>query len=275
MWGFSGGSLATSWAAALQPSYASELSDNLVGALLGGLSSNITRVAFANDGTVRAGLIPSCIIGSGNEYPEFKKKIYEEVHRSRKFALETGEKYCMLKAVATNLWRNFLKGTRPVFPKGPTLLQEEVIAKVIEENSLINFADTLIPEIPILIYHGSLDNIVPIEDPRSLYDSWCQNNIGSLEFAEDMTAGHFVEMFAGIPSAIAWIKARFQGIKPVEGCVHNRRTSNLLYPGSIPAIFQYYKRLLVPAMIRQLELYEKASKDSQISEKTIDVLIGR
>jgi hypothetical protein len=42
MWGYSGGSLATEWAAELQPTYAPEL--NFAGAALGGLVPNITSV---------------------------------------------------------------------------------------------------------------------------------------------------------------------------------------------------------------------------------------
>ena len=45
MWGYSGGSLASGWAAALQPSYAPELGGNLLGAALGGFVTNITATA--------------------------------------------------------------------------------------------------------------------------------------------------------------------------------------------------------------------------------------
>ena len=48
MWGYSGGSLASGWAAALQPKYAPELKKNLIGAALGGFVTNITATAEAN-----------------------------------------------------------------------------------------------------------------------------------------------------------------------------------------------------------------------------------
>lgn len=38
MWGYSGGTIASGWAAAIQSEYAPELTDNLIGAALGGLS---------------------------------------------------------------------------------------------------------------------------------------------------------------------------------------------------------------------------------------------
>ena len=60
MWGYSGGSLASGWAAALQPHYAPELEDNLIGAALGGFVTNITATAEATDGKLLAGLGTYC-----------------------------------------------------------------------------------------------------------------------------------------------------------------------------------------------------------------------
>lgn len=50
MWGYSGGALASEWAAELQVQYASEL--NFAGAALGGLTPNVTSVLSAVTGTV-------------------------------------------------------------------------------------------------------------------------------------------------------------------------------------------------------------------------------
>lgn len=50
MWGYSGGALASEWAAELQVQYASEL--DFAGAALGGLTPNITSVLSAVSGTV-------------------------------------------------------------------------------------------------------------------------------------------------------------------------------------------------------------------------------
>lgn len=51
LWGYSGGALASEWAAELQVQYASEL--NFAGAALGGLTPNITTVMEAVTGNVR------------------------------------------------------------------------------------------------------------------------------------------------------------------------------------------------------------------------------
>lgn len=61
MWGYSGGSLASGWAAGLQPNYAPELGGNLLGAALGGFVTNITATAEATDGTVFARDYGKCL----------------------------------------------------------------------------------------------------------------------------------------------------------------------------------------------------------------------
>lgn len=56
MWGYSGGALASEWAAELQVQYAPEM--NFSGAALGGLTPNVTSVLFTINKTPGAGLAP-------------------------------------------------------------------------------------------------------------------------------------------------------------------------------------------------------------------------
>lgn len=58
MWGYSGGALATEWAAELQPMYAPDLS--FAGAAMGGLTPNVTSVLLSVNKEVTAGLAPVC-----------------------------------------------------------------------------------------------------------------------------------------------------------------------------------------------------------------------
>lgn len=55
-WGYSGGALATEWAAELAADYASELS--FAGSAMGGLTPNVTKVLMAINFKVSAGLAP-------------------------------------------------------------------------------------------------------------------------------------------------------------------------------------------------------------------------
>lgn len=61
MWGYSGGALASEWAAELQVQYAPEM--NFSGAALGGLTPNVTSVLFSINGGVGVGLAPVSLCG--------------------------------------------------------------------------------------------------------------------------------------------------------------------------------------------------------------------
>lgn len=70
MWGCSGGTIATGWIAALQPTYAKELKSNLIGGAMSGFVTNITSTAEGVDGTLFAGLTASTVTGLTQEYPQ-------------------------------------------------------------------------------------------------------------------------------------------------------------------------------------------------------------
>jgi len=58
MWGYSGGALASEWAAELAVQYAPEMRDRFVGAALGGLTPNVSSVLLSISGGYAAGLAP-------------------------------------------------------------------------------------------------------------------------------------------------------------------------------------------------------------------------
>lgn len=244
MWGYSGGSLASSFAAALQPSYAPELKSNLIGVALGGFVTNITATAEITDGTPFAGLIPNAMMGLANEYPEFEKSLFKEVSNPiQRIALKNGRKYCLVPALQHYFGRHFLTGLFPALDRGWGVLNNKVINDTLTQNSMVYIAKDIMPEIPVFVYHGSLDRIVPIVGAKSVYEQWCDKNVGSLEFAEDQTAGHISETVVGAPAAFTWLEQRFDGKEPVKGCVHETRATNFLYPGIKPATLEFFKGL--------------------------------
>ena len=93
-WGYSGGSLASGWAAALQPKYAPELKKNLIGAALGGFVTNITATAEATDGTLFAGLVPNALSGLANEY-RIQRNTLPKVSKAATDNLRQGTEHCI------------------------------------------------------------------------------------------------------------------------------------------------------------------------------------
>ncbi|CAI5760721.1 unnamed protein product [Candida verbasci] len=243
--GYSGGSIATGWAASLQSTYAPELKENLIGACVGGFVTNITATASAVDGGLLSGLTALALNGLSNEYPEFQKIVYEKISPKWNETFAEGEKDCLVDSVFAFMGDEMLMGDDPFFPGGYDLLKIPYVNQVVQENCLMNLNETYLPEIPIFIYHGTFDEVVPIKDVRVVVDNWCSRGIESLEFAEDLLNGHISEQLIGGPAAWTWIEKMFEGGEPVKGCSHTTRIENIMYPNISDDTFEYFYKYKV------------------------------
>ncbi|RLV89001.1 Lipase 1 [Spathaspora sp. JA1] len=244
LWGYSGGSLASGWAAALQPTYAPELKKNLIGASLGGFVTNITAVAESVDGSPVGGLTPLALVGLGNEYPAVKKIIDQNIAPKHKEKFSVAERECLVPALVNFLGTNTLTGADPMIPAGFSILKDPTMKKIIDANCIVNLNSSFVPQIPIFVYHGTLDKVVPIRDVKTTYKNWCKWGIKSFEFAESILSGHINEQIAGSPAGWTWLDRQFQGAKPVTGCSATLRLSNLFYPRISRATRQYFEGIL-------------------------------
>ena len=125
-----------------------------------------------------------------------------------------------------------------------SFVSQEPIKTILEDNGLIYQSKNLTPQIPLFVYHGSLDGIVPIVNSKNTFHQWCDWGLKSGEFNEDSTNGHITETIVGAPAALTWIINRFNGQAPVNGCQHNVRVSNFEYPGTIESIKNYFEAAL-------------------------------
>ncbi|RCK57260.1 Lipase 1 [Candida viswanathii] len=243
LWGYSGGSLASSWAASVQPEYAPDLANNLAGVALGGFVTNITSVAEAADRSPLSGLVPLALNGwetstrsLGNcsttlSHPG-KTLVSTEVsrsvspsHRVLPWSYDVGTK----------------RRAQGVLPKRMELARQSGFLLRYQPEQL-DFVPWQTSD-PRAIYHGAFDAVVPIEYVRKTYDRWCAEGIGSLEFAEAITTGHVLETFGGAVAAWTWIQKRFNGEPAYQGCFHTRRLTNLKYHGASKSVIDYFDGL--------------------------------
>ena len=73
------------------------------------------------------------------------------------------------------------------------------------------------PEIPVRIAHGLADDVVPYRAGRGLAQRWCDSgtNVSLQTLATPTHLGGYVE---GIPSMLAYLDARFNGIPQTSSC---------------------------------------------------------
>ncbi|KAM9914857.1 hypothetical protein OXX69_000246 [Metschnikowia pulcherrima] len=95
-----------------------------------------------------------------------------------------------------------------------------------------------IPQIPLFLYHGKPDEIVPFANAEEGFEVLCDWGVESFEFSASNSSGHIVEYIEGAGAALKWIEERFQGNPAVSGCKKTERFSNLHYPGIADEYFE-------------------------------------
>ncbi|PSK77713.1 hypothetical protein CJJ07_002452 [Candidozyma auris] len=232
MWGYSGGTIASGWAAALQPQYAPELKEQLLGAALGGWVTNITLTAEATDGTLFGGLIPNAVNGLLYEYPHLGDLVETQLRETKREDFLSAGKKCLATSLLEYATVKFFSGKDPWATEGWGFFDLPEIQEIIKNNTAALEEDGPIPEIPLFVFHGTEDEIVPFSGAQRGYENYCDWGIKSLEFAVSNTTGHILEVVEGSGAALVWLEKMFNGEKPVEGCKRTVRSSNILYPGA-------------------------------------------
>lgn len=242
LWGYSGGTVPTSWAAILQPKYAPELSQNLVGAACGGWLTNLTNAALAMDGKYSAGLIPLAIHGLMNEYPELSEKIASIIlNEDQHNEFLRASNYCLLESFPKFAFKQFFKGNNPIFSIGTQIFEIPEIKRILTDNVIGLNASNGVPKIPLFVYQGMQDEIIPYVQAERGFERLCALGVESFELALSKNTGHIGEMLQGVGAALKWVEDRFAGLPPKKGCVKEIRETNLAYEGADLSFYKLFR----------------------------------
>ncbi|OBA22346.1 LIP-domain-containing protein [Metschnikowia bicuspidata var. bicuspidata NRRL YB-4993] len=230
--GYSGGSIATGWAAALQPRYAPDLNGILVGASIGGWVTNYTATIESNDGTITAGLVGAALSGLIAQYPKLKEVYKRYVTLSTMFETITqrAQNWCLLGELAHFFDVSFFMGDSPGFKKGA--LSDPTVKQILDENTVALRRDQGLPTCPIFLHHALSDTVAPINDIRRVIQNYRDWGIKSFEVNFVRDTGHVRESYSGYPAAVAWLKRILDGEPPVEGYVEKTWDTLYDYPGA-------------------------------------------
>lgn len=218
MWGFSGGTVPTGWAATLLPDYAPQLESHIVGASVGGWVVNVTATAEASDGTPFAGLIPNAINGILHEYPHARLLIYDNLTTKRAKQFESSQNMCLFQSILAFLNTRFFSGDDPWFHRKFDILTQPGIQRIVEEISLGLNENVSVPAVPFHIFQSVSDDVVPYAPAQKLYEKFCRDGAKSVEFYQMQTPDHVLSFVEGIAPSMLWIEERFFGAPPVKGC---------------------------------------------------------
>src|ERR1700761_7285611 len=222
--GYSGGAIATEWAAELAPSYAPTVNSKLVGATMGGVLVDPAHNLHYVDGSLSwAGVMPMAIIGVSRAFhidltpylSAYGKQIYAKLE----------------KASIVNVLAQYpgLTWTQLAKPEYPTPESIPVYVHVV--NQLI-MGTRGTPTIPLQISQGALgelegtagnkpgigegDGVMIAGDVRSLARQYCGKGT-KVQYAQ-YPLGHIGTAVPWIAEAMTWMNARFLGLPAPQNC---------------------------------------------------------
>lgn len=163
LWGYSGGGLATAWAAEVQGAYAPEL--NVVGAVLGSPVGDLGHTFKRLNGSVYSGLPTMVVAALAHIYPDLDRLISEHATDEGKAVLARIQKmttaHAMLRLAGKDM-ADLIDG-----PLEEILLTPE-IQRVFDSIKL----GTCAPKPPVLIVQAVHDRIVSVNDIDELSDTY-------------------------------------------------------------------------------------------------------
>jgi hypothetical protein len=213
LWGYSGGALASEWAAELQVQYSPEL--NFRGAALGGLTPNVSSTIESVTGTTFAGLIPLGLLGMGNEYPQLFKFLLKKLKSTGPYNRTTFLSAKHMTPIST-LRRFALQDIYEYFIDGSADLQSSVLQQVINRNGLMGYHG--VPQMPLFVYQAIADEIGKIEETDALVSKYCAAGADIL-YQRNTVGGHSEEAVNGDARAFEWLSRVLDGTYSSTGCM--------------------------------------------------------
>lgn len=205
LWGYSGGGMATAWAAEMAPTYAPEL--NLIGAVLGSPVGDMAAALAHLNAGFHSGLPVMAIAGLRRVYPALDRAI--DAH-----ATETGRRN--LRAISelgtVDALRQF--GHHDIndyldIPLADMLAQPEVAA-MMTDLELGRHA----PNIPLLVVQAVHDEVINIADIDRLIARYRSSGV-PVTYVRDQLSEHYSLLPLSGPLAVSWLSHRLEG-RPVR-----------------------------------------------------------
>ncbi|NBH11736.1 lipase family protein [Amycolatopsis sp. SID8362] len=226
--GYSGGAIATGWAAALAPSYAPDVNRNLVGFTEGGvLVDPAHNLKYVGGSPVWSGVIPMALIGVARGFgidlrpyaSEYGLKVLDE--------LEHASIITALGRYPGLTWRKLVK---------PEYANPDSVPPFVAAVNKVNIGSAPTPSVPGFIAQGNAgflegttsnlpgigtgDGVMVAGDVRALARQYCATGNDSIKYAQYDALSHVGGVAAWAPAALGWLADRFAGKPAPSSCGH-------------------------------------------------------
>ena len=241
MLGYSGGAIATEWAAELAPAYAPDLDRRLIGAAMGGVLVHPARNLLYVEGSYFwAGVMPMALVGIVRAF-EIDFTPYLSPYGAKVFHdLQTASIVNVLGRYGGLKWADLVR------PEYPTPESIPLYARL--SNKLIMDAGGT-PTIPLFIGQGANgdlewtpgdkpgigagDGVMIAGDVRTLARGYCAKGT-KVHYEQYDALSHITSIGIWLRNAIVWIRQRFTGLPAVQNCL-SIAPGNPLEPTPVPS----------------------------------------
>lgn len=206
LWGYSGGALASAWAAQTQPRYAPEL--NLAGVAMGGIPADLKATLQAFSGSAFGGALIVAFVGVDRSYPKANFRQY--INEAGRQAMANSQTDCLADGV-----RKYPFASIEQYGARPDIADDPGFSELLRNISPFGYPGT--PDAPVLFYHSVLDQLAPIEGMRKLTAEYCADGV-PVRKVESVAGEHGSHLVLGAPTAITYLTDRFADKPAPDDC---------------------------------------------------------
>ncbi|KAF2152869.1 LIP-domain-containing protein [Myriangium duriaei CBS 260.36] len=235
--GYSGGAIATSWAAALQRNYAPELL--VKGWAFGGTATNVTDLLLRVDNSMWSAVAHTAFVGiqAPSAYQHELGPIFQQVLTPKgREVVRTTTANCLQGGLNKYPYTSLL--SFDLNTMGPELLSHPAVTKVFTDSTLgLQRSET--PIAPVLVYHGKKDELTPYRDIVPVVDEWCKRG-ASVKFSTYRYTEHLTTNLVGLPEVYLFVRRAFAGSLKTR-CSRDDQKNTTLNPADLPNELQPIK----------------------------------
>ncbi|MCX5214308.1 lipase family protein [Kitasatospora sp. NBC_00240] len=224
--GYSGGAIATDWAAALAPGYAPDVNRKLVGFTEGGLLVDPAHnLKYVDGSLVWSGVIPMAVIGVSRSFGIDLKPYLSDYGLAVYEQLEHGSIVDALGHFPGLTWKKMAK---------PQYADPNSVPAFLAAVNRINLGSAPTPTVPGHIAQGNGgvlegtfgnpagvgtgDGVMVAGDVRALARQYCATGNGRIRFQQFDLLSHVGVPVVWAPAAIGWLGDRFAGRTAPSDC---------------------------------------------------------
>ncbi|MCW2565792.1 MAG: lysophospholipase, partial [Mycobacterium sp.] len=219
LWGYSGGGLASAWAAEMSGSYAPEL--NVVGAVLGSPVGDLGHTFRRLNGTVMSGLPALVVAALADIYPELNKIVQKHATPEGKDLLKRLHDMTTAEAVIR------------MVKKDMDDMLDVPLEQVLNTPEVKHVFDDIklgaeVPTPPVLIVQAVFDQLISVGDIDELAETYSAGG-ADVTYHRDMFSEHLMLHPLSAPMTLRWLTDRFNG-KPLSEHMIRTKWPTLLNP---------------------------------------------